>query len=72
MVYDDRPGIVAIYAKEFGDASINIAGMQIARAAAGGKALSVLMIDSPAPEDLLERVRVAISADLLVEIDMTD
>ncbi|GAA0999581.1 phosphoglycerate dehydrogenase [Subtercola frigoramans] len=72
MIYDDRPGIVAIYGKEFGDASINIAGMQIARTNAGGKALSVLTIDSPAPDALLERVRVAIDADVLTEIDITD
>ncbi|RFA16590.1 phosphoglycerate dehydrogenase [Subtercola boreus] len=72
MIYDDRPGIVAVYGKEFGDASINIAGMQIARTAAGGKALSVLTIDSPAPEELMERLRVAIAADVLTEIDITD
>ncbi|MEF2979343.1 phosphoglycerate dehydrogenase [Subtercola sp. YIM 133946] len=72
MVYDDRPGIVAIYGREFGDASINIAGMQIARTNAGGKALSVLTIDSPAPDELLERVRVAIEADVLTEIDITE
>jgi D-3-phosphoglycerate dehydrogenase len=72
MVYTDRPGIVALYGKEFGDASINIAGMQIARRAAGGQALSVLTIDSPAPDALLEKVRVAIAADLLKEIDITE
>ncbi|RFA22706.1 phosphoglycerate dehydrogenase [Subtercola boreus] len=72
MMYDDRPGIVAVYGKEFGEASINIAGMQIARTAAGGKALSVLTIDSPAPEELLDRVRTAIAADVLTEIDITD
>ena len=57
---------------EFGDASINIAGMQIARQNAGGQALSVLTIDSPAPEGLLEKVRLAIDADLLREIDITE
>jgi D-3-phosphoglycerate dehydrogenase len=72
MVYTDRPGIVAVYGKEFGDASINIAGMQIARREAGGQALSVLTIDSPAPEGLLEKVRAAIDADLLREIDITE
>jgi D-3-phosphoglycerate dehydrogenase len=72
MVYTDRPGIVAVYGKEFGDASINIAGMQIARREAGGQALSVLTIDSPAPEGLLEKVRLAIDADLLREIDITE
>ena len=71
MTYDDRPGIVAIYGKEFGDADVNIAGMQIARHEAGGKALSVLSVDSPVPDGVLESVRVAIDADLLREIDLT-
>ncbi|WP_403023703.1 phosphoglycerate dehydrogenase [Salinibacterium sp. GXW1014] len=72
MLYTDRPGIVAVYGKEFGDAGINIAGMQISRREAGGQALSVLTIDSPAPEELLESVRVAIDADIMREIDITE
>ncbi|QHC58187.1 phosphoglycerate dehydrogenase [Rathayibacter sp. VKM Ac-2760] len=72
MSYVDRPGIVAVYGREFGDASVNIAGMQIARTEAGGKALSVITIDSPAPDGLLEKVRVAIDADLMQEIDITE
>ncbi|RKR73631.1 phosphoglycerate dehydrogenase [Frondihabitans australicus] len=71
MVYTDRPGIVAVYGKEFGEAGINIAAMQIARTTAGGQALSVLTIDSPAPEGLLEKVRRAIDADVMQEIDVT-
>jgi len=71
MVYQDRPGIVAVYGKEFGEAAINIAGMQIARQGKGGQALSVLTVDSPVPEELLEKVRLAINADLLREIDIT-
>jgi D-3-phosphoglycerate dehydrogenase len=72
MIYTDRPGIVAVYGKEFGEAGINIAGMQISRREAGGQALSVLTVDSPAPDALLETVRVAIDADLLREIDITE
>lgn len=72
MVYKDRPGIVAIYGKQFGDAEINIAGMQIARQSKGGQALSVLTVDSPVPDALLESVRTAIDADLLREIDITE
>lgn len=71
MSYVDRPGIVAVYGREFGEAAVNIAGMQIARTEAGGKALSVITIDSPAPDGLLEKVRVAIDADLMQEIDIT-
>jgi D-3-phosphoglycerate dehydrogenase len=70
MSYADRPGIVAIYGKEFGEAQINIAGMQIARQRAGGQALSVLTVDSPVPDEILERVRTAIQADSLRAIDI--
>ncbi|MBC7518075.1 MAG: phosphoglycerate dehydrogenase [Microbacteriaceae bacterium] len=71
MVYTDRPGIVGVYGREFGDAGINIAGMQISRREAGGQALSVLTVDSPVPEALLASVRTAISAELLHEINIT-
>ncbi|TPW77151.1 phosphoglycerate dehydrogenase [Schumannella soli] len=70
MLYTDRPGIVAVYGREFGEADINIAGMQIARQSAGGQALSVLTVDSRVPDELLETVRTAIDATLLREIDI--
>jgi D-3-phosphoglycerate dehydrogenase len=72
MQYTDRPGIVAVYGKEFGDAKINIAGMQIARQKLGGTALSVLTVDSPVPAGILEKVRKAIDADVMLEIDITE
>ncbi|HKH09452.1 MAG TPA: ACT domain-containing protein, partial [Agromyces sp.] len=72
MLYTDRPGIVAVYGSEFGEAGINIAGMQIARREAGGQALSVLTVDSPVPADVIERVREAIDADVMVEVDITE
>ncbi|PYY59947.1 phosphoglycerate dehydrogenase [Curtobacterium sp. MCSS17_011] len=71
MEYTDRPGIVAVYGKEFGQAGINIAAMQISREAAGGQALSVLTVDSPVPAQILEHVRSAIDASSLREIDIT-
>jgi D-3-phosphoglycerate dehydrogenase len=72
MQYIDRPGIVAVYGKEFGDAKINIAGMQIARQSIGGKALSILTVDSQVPLALLEKVRKAIDADVMLEVDITE
>ncbi len=71
MIYTDRPGIVAVYGKEFGEAQINIAGMQIARQRAGGQALSVLTVDSPVPDALLAKVATAIDAEVMREIDIT-
>jgi D-3-phosphoglycerate dehydrogenase len=70
MVYGDRPGIVAIYGKAFADAGINIAAMQIARQQKGGKALSVITVDSPVDAAVLEAVRVAIEADVMKAIDI--
>lgn len=72
MLYTDRPGIVAIYSHRFGEAGINIAGMQIARKTVGGQALSVLTLDSPIPETLLDEVREAIEADLFRQIELQD
>jgi D-3-phosphoglycerate dehydrogenase len=72
MLYTDRPGIVAVYGQRFGEAGINIAGMQIARREAGGQALSVLTVDSPVPDELLEEVRSAIQADLFRQIEITE
>ncbi len=72
MLYTDRPGIVAVYGKEFGEAQINIAGMQIARHEAGGPALSVLTVDSRVPDELLERVRAAIDATVMREITIIE
>ncbi|MGE3193167.1 MAG: phosphoglycerate dehydrogenase [Microbacteriaceae bacterium] len=70
MLYTDRPGIIAVFGRELGDAEINIAGMQVARQKKGGQALSVLTVDSPVPSELLERVGTAIDATLLREIDV--
>ncbi|MCR2826662.1 phosphoglycerate dehydrogenase [Microbacterium sp. zg.Y909] len=72
MLYTDRPGIVAVYGQKFGEAGINIAGMQIARRAAGGQALSVLTVDSPVADEVLDAVGSAIHADLFRQIEITE
>ena len=72
MRYADRPGIVAIYGQKLGSAGINIAGLQVAQADASGRALSVLTVDSPVPEDLLDEMREAVGADLFRRIEVTE
>jgi D-3-phosphoglycerate dehydrogenase len=72
IMYQDRPGIVAIYGKAFGEANINIAGMQIAREKAGGEALSVLTVDSRVPEELLAEVAEKINATSMAHIDIIE
>ncbi|WP_166983384.1 phosphoglycerate dehydrogenase [Paramicrobacterium fandaimingii] len=72
LLYTDRPGIVAVYGQQFGAAEVNIANMQIARHEAGGEALSVLTIDSPAPDGVLDQIAEATQARLVREIDITE
>ena len=72
MQYTDRPGIVAVYGQKFGEAGINIAGMQVARRAAGGEALTVLTVDSRVPDELLDEVGAAIEASAMKQIEITE
>ena len=72
MMYTDRPGIVAVYGQRFGEAGVNIAGMQIARREAGGEALSVLTVDSRIDDELLESVRDEIDASVFRQIEITE
>ncbi|MFM2023934.1 MAG: hypothetical protein RIR89_1326, partial [Actinomycetota bacterium] len=72
MIYQDRPGIVAIYGKAFAEANINIAAMTIARQQKGGKALSVITVDSPISEAILEKLRVDIQADVMKAVEVRE
>ena len=72
MQYIDRPGIVAIYGREFGAANVNIAGMQIARQQRGGVALSILTVDSRVPDAVLELVAKEIDASFMKAIEVVE
>ncbi len=72
MRYADRPGIVAIYGQRLGAANINIESLQVAHPDASGRALSVLTVDSPVPEDILDDMRAAVGADLFRQIEITE
>jgi D-3-phosphoglycerate dehydrogenase len=72
MVYQDRPGIVAIYGKAFAEAGINIAAMTIARQQKGGKALSVITVDSPVEGKILDKLKSEIAADAMRSISIAD
>jgi D-3-phosphoglycerate dehydrogenase len=72
LVYQDRPGIVALYGAAFAENNINIAAMQIARQQRGGKALSVITVDSPVPAEVLEQLGEAIQADSIRAIELVD
>jgi D-3-phosphoglycerate dehydrogenase len=72
MVYQDRPGIVAIYGAAFAEAGINIAAMTIARQKKGGKALSIITVDSPISQEMLEELKVKIDAEMMQAVSITE
>jgi D-3-phosphoglycerate dehydrogenase len=57
LAYDDVPGVIGLVGTMFGEAGVNIANMAVSRTSEGGTALMVFSIDSPAPAELVERVR---------------
>ena len=48
------------------------AGLQVARPDASGRALSVLTVDSPIPEAMLDELRDAVAADLFRQIELSE
>jgi D-3-phosphoglycerate dehydrogenase len=64
LSYEDVPGIIGRVGTMFGDAAVNIANMAVSRTTEGGLALMAFSIDSPAPAELVERVRAAGFADV--------
>ena len=69
--YTDRPGVVGTLGVILGDAGVNIAGMQVARAASGGRSLMALAVDQAVPADLLPRLASAVGAHAAVGVDLT-
>jgi len=53
----DRPGMVGYIGTLMGKHQVNIANMSLSRDAAGGRALTVLNVDSEPPAELLAEVR---------------
>ena len=53
----DRPGLVGSIGTTLGKHAINIGQMQFGREAPGGRAVTVVNVDTPVPPDVLEELR---------------
>lgn len=62
FTYEDRPGMVGTVGRILGEASVNIAGMQVARDAKGGHALVALSVDSGISVETLAEIKGAMGA----------
>jgi D-3-phosphoglycerate dehydrogenase len=57
VIYNwDRPGIIGNLGTLLGSHNINIASMTFGRESPGGKAISVLNVDSPVSEEILKKI----------------
>ena len=54
---EDRPGMIGLVATSLASAEVNISDIHVGRTATGEAALMVLATDSPAPEEVLDRLR---------------
>ncbi len=70
--YEDRPGVVGTVGRILGEAGINIAGMQVSRAAEGGEALVALTIDESIPAPVLAEIAGEIGAASARAVNLTD
>ncbi|GAB2614025.1 phosphoglycerate dehydrogenase [Streptomyces capparidis] len=70
--YEDRPGVVGTVGRILGEAGINIAGMQVSRAAQGGEALVALTVDSEIPAPVLGEITGEIGATSARAVNLVD
>jgi D-3-phosphoglycerate dehydrogenase len=70
--YADKPGVVGTVGNALGSAKINIAGMQVARESAGGKALMALTVDSPVSDAVAKAVKKETGADLVRSVTLVN
>jgi D-3-phosphoglycerate dehydrogenase len=70
--YEDRPGVVGALGRVLGEASINIAGMQVSRSVAGGEALAILTVDGMVPPPVLAEVAAEVGTTSARSVDLTD
>ncbi|NOY52045.1 MAG: phosphoglycerate dehydrogenase [Deltaproteobacteria bacterium] len=54
----DKPGVIGSVGRALADAKINIARMQFGREEPGGKAISIVNVDSPVDAELLDKLAV--------------
>ncbi|WP_119291936.1 phosphoglycerate dehydrogenase [Streptomyces sp. YIM 130001] len=70
--YSDRPGVVGTVGRVLGEAGLNIAGMQVARAEVGGEALAVLTVDGTVPQPVLVELAEEIGATSARSVNLAD
>jgi len=69
-LHTDRPGIIGSVGTLLGQASINIGGMFVGREAVGKRAVMVLTVDQPIPQELQDQIKSDIDADYVRVVEL--
>jgi D-3-phosphoglycerate dehydrogenase len=70
--HTDKPGIIGIVGTILGEASINIATMQVGRKQIGGDAVMVLGVDKNIPEDVVKKLQKTDGIKNILNVDLQD
>lgn len=70
--YVDRPGVIGVFGQALGRNNVNIAGMQVSRAGEGGRALSVLAVDTAVTPEIVQTVAAAADAEHAAAVNLTE
>ncbi len=54
---DDQPGMIGLIGTLLGEHKINIAGMQLGRTRKNDKAVAILALDDPIPDEVMDKIR---------------
>ena len=57
LTNNDTPGVIGRVGTLLGESDVNVAGMYVGRDHVGGKAIELLLIDEPAPDAVIDRIR---------------
>lgn len=68
--YADRPGLIGRIGTLLGEAGINIGSLNLGRRAKAGEAMVVLSLDTPATEEIVEKIARAVDAQFIKAVHM--
>lgn len=68
--HTDKPGMIGRIGTYLGDASINIAGMQVGRKESGGEAVMLLAVDRSVPQDVIDHIAKADGISMVRAIEL--
>ncbi len=69
-LHHDRPGVIGSVGTLLGEGNINIGGMYVGREAVGKRAVMVLTVDQPIPQELQDEIKSQIDADYVRVVEL--